>query len=681
MSPFLVILVPLTVLSFGVMVYFANPRRLANQAAFVAMIDFTLWISFREISIRSVDGLFWLRLSVFFGSFAPALICVLKASLEASSWKEIIIRSRWAFAAVAPIALIPWTDWFIPAHSTEGNRIYGTGYYVYIFSLIGIYAIQCYSAISFRKNSTGIRRLEFQTISFSGSFLGLAVLLLMAFEKLFPGSIPKQTSLALVVLFSFWMAASIITYKVFDAQYVFRIVGRFVITIAAITACSLSLFWLLHGITPIWLIFAASASMALLVNRLIGTKLDKLFFNRPELSAARESVHKVARTALSEDRLKAELAATIGGWTETTVSVLSPEEGPSDGSALQSLGLDDPVFQALQELRWVTPERLQRERTSTSRALLQSYLETHHLGALVISTKEETPLVLAIGLRLSRRPFTYPEVQHLLEFASLSQLALTKVRLVEQAMHADRLVTVGVLGASLAHEIRNPLYAIKAFADLLADHYDRPEFRDQFRTMVGAEIVRIDELLSQLMRMASPRKPVLVIQHLHTVVEQSLDLVGHKIRSQGIVLQTDFQATQDELATDSAYTRQVLFNLCLNAIQVLVDRPDPRWIRIATRDVPEGLELSVSDNGPGIPEAIRGRLFQRFQSMSARGLGLGLSISREIMVSLGGSLDADAFKPGQGAVFRAVFPRPASMTASNPPAMVNYTASTRPLSA
>ncbi|MBL9204113.1 MAG: hypothetical protein JNN01_03465 [Opitutaceae bacterium] len=477
------------------------------------------------------------------------------------------------------------------------------------------------------------------------------------------------------------LAYSITTHKIFDAQYLFRITAYFLTLGAITTTLSLLLYESLQGTAPVLLIFSIVAASAIAVNRLIGTKLDKLFFNRPELSAARESVHKVARTALSEDRLKAELAATIGGWTETTVSVLSPEEGPSDGSALQSLGLDDPVFQALQELRWVTPERLQRERTSTSRALLQSYLETHHLGALVISTKEETPLVLAIGLRLSRRPFTYPEVQHLLEFASLSQLALTKVRLVEQAMHADRLVTVGVLGASLAHEIRNPLYAIKAFADLLADHYDRPEFRDQFRTMVGAEIVRIDELLSQLMRMASPRKPVLVIQHLHTVVEQSLDLVGHKIRSQGIVLQTDFQATQDELATDSAYTRQVLFNLCLNAIQVLVDRPDPRWIRIATRDVPEGLELSVSDNGPGIPEAIRGRLFQRFQSMSARGLGLGLSISREIMVSLGGSLDADAFKPGQGAVFRAVFPRPASMTASNPPAMVNYSASTRPLSA
>jgi two-component system C4-dicarboxylate transport sensor histidine kinase DctB len=112
----------------------------------------------------------------------------------------------------------------------------------------------------------------------------------------------------------------------------------------------------------------------------------------------------------------------------------------------------------------------------------------------------------------------------------------------------------------------------------------------------------------------------------------------------------------------------VLFNLCLNAIQVLVDRPDPRWIRLATRNIAAGLELTVSDNGPGIPEALRNRLFQRFQSMSARGLGLGLSISREIMLSLGGGLEVDAHRPGHGAVFRLVFPQERAAGTIAPPA-------------
>ncbi|HRE04092.1 MAG TPA: ATP-binding protein [Opitutaceae bacterium] len=657
MSPFLVILVPVTVLSFGIMVFCANPRRLANQAAFVALIDFTLWITFREISIRSSDGLFWFRLSVFFGSLAPALIWVLKASLETNSWLTVAHKCRWAILAVTPIALLPWTEWFIPSHSTEDNRIYGIGYYVYIVSLITIYSVQCYLAINFRRTTTGTRKLEFQTISLSGSFLGLTVILLMALDKIFPGLVPKQSSLLLVVLFSVWMAASIITHKIFDSQYLFRLAGMYS-ALAAVTTCfGLLTYISLHDTVPLWMLFGATSVIAIAVNKLLGPRLERVFFDRPGLSAARESAHRIARTALTEEKLKSDLASTIGGWTETIVHVLSVDDSSEATGLHLQLSPQDPVYRALQGLGWATPERLQRERATEERSQVQAYLQAHRLGALIVATAEGTPLVLAVGQRISRRPFTYPEIQHLQEFAALSQLALTKVRLVEQAIHADRLATVGVLGASLAHEIRNPLYAIKAFAELLGDHYDRPEFRNQFRRMVTEELDRIDELLSQLMRMASPRKPVLVQQHLHGIIEQSLELVGHKARSHGIVVQTDFQATDDMIGTDAAYARQVLFNLCLNAIQVLVDRPDPRWIRLATRNIAAGLELTVSDNGPGIPEALRNRLFQRFQSMSARGLGLGLSISREIMLSLGGGLEVDAHRPGHGAVFRLVFPQ------------------------
>ncbi len=641
----------------AILVLLANPRRIANRALFLGIVHFAVWLFVRDVSNRYPEDIFWFRLCVSIGTLLLVTLVSLVEAISRDAW----LPSNWSMRALgagaAFASLIPWTELFVNSTPTVKVESPGIGYPFHLVIISTCYIVYFSISIKRIREMAYPKRFELLAVTLPAGTIALTIFLLMGLRAIAPGLVPVYSTPLLSLLFITILAYLIATHKLFDAQYLFRVIARFTIICAIITCAALLQFNLLDEFLPVWLILGAVSAQALIVNHYLGLRLDKWFFNRPELAAARESAHRIARTALSEERLKTDLAGTIGGWTETSVSILSPDNSGDPSDEQSSLTAQDPVYCALQGLGWATPERLQRERATEERAQVQAYLQTHQLGALIVATAEGTPLVLAIGQRISRRPFTYPEIQHLQEFAALSQLALTKVRLVEQAIHADRLATVGVLGASLAHEIRNPLYAIKAFAELLGDHYDRPEFRNQFRRMVGEELDRIDELLSQLMRMASPRKPVLVQQHLHGIIEQSLELVGHKARSHGIVVQTDFQATDDLIGTDAAYARQVLFNLCLNAIQVLVDRPDPRWIRLATRNIAAGLELTVSDNGPGIPEALRNRLFQRFQSMSARGLGLGLSISREIMMSLGGGLDVDAPHPGHGAVFRLVFPQ------------------------
>jgi signal transduction histidine kinase len=668
MSPYVVSLIPGLMLACSTLVLWANPRRRANQAAALALLQFTLWIAAREVSIRTEHGLLWFRLSVSIGALSPLLIWVLKASLESASWPEILRRCSLLLGLTIPLAAIPWTEWFIPSYSTREARVYGGGYAFYVASLLVIYTAQTALAIRYQRRSSGSRRLEFQVISLFGSLLGLAVLTLMAVDRVLDDSIPSYVSLVLVILYSGMLTFSLCTNRIFDAQYLFRFAARWVLLTAGVAGVAFGVFFLLSPILPLWIVFASLALAALLISRLLDPALDQLFFRRPLLAAARSAVHQVARSSISEDSLKASLSQIVGGWAQADVTVVSPDTVREEGAPHPDLAVDEPLLEALEQLTWATPERLQRERPSPSRDLVHSYLERHQLGALVVSSSEGTPAVLAIGLRPTRRPFTYPDVQHLIEFAAVTELAVTRVRLIAQAIHADRLATVGVLGASLAHEIRNPLYAIKAFAELLPDHYERPDFRFQFSQMVGDEVLRIDQLISQMMHLASPRKPVFNPLHLNSFIDNSLELVRHKARSSGIVLHAALEADEDEVETDSSLTKQVLLNLCLNAIQVLEKHPDPRWIHVTTRNIPGGVELAVADSGPGIPPKIRPRLFQRFITTSSRGLGLGLSISREIMVALGGTLDADAPIEGQGAVFRAVFPLRTSPTPSPTPA-------------
>jgi C4-dicarboxylate-specific signal transduction histidine kinase len=118
-----------------------------------------------------------------------------------------------------------------------------------------------------------------------------------------------------------------------------------------------------------------------------------------------------------------------------------------------------------------------------------------------------------------------------------------------------------------------------------------------------------------------------------------------------------FEADPDTVFTDAAAAKQVLLNLCFNAVQAVEAKGGPeRWVRLGTRRVGDAVELTVSDSGPGIAPEMRRRLFQPFQTTKSRGFGLGLAICRDILANVRASIAVDPAAPGQGATFRVTFP-------------------------
>jgi signal transduction histidine kinase len=363
---------------------------------------------------------------------------------------------------------------------------------------------------------------------------------------------------------------------------------------------------------------------------------------------------------LAEAQLVTEASEVLEDWADSSFHLITPTPEPPSHALIHLLP-EDPIIGDLQAVRWVTPERLHREPPSDARDRLVAFLDRNLLSAAVISEGSDPPVILAPQRRPSLRPVTYPEIRTLLEFSAILQLALARVRLVETAMHADRLSVVGIVGATLAHEIRNPLHAIRTFAEMLPAHYDQPDFRHRFSHLIGNEVSRIDHLVSQLAQMASPRRPSLTPANFNGVVAASLDLVRLSLERKNITIESQLHPLPSPFPTDAGLVRQVILNLCLNAGHALADHPGPRWIHVSTSTVNDGIRLTVSDNGPGLPSAIQARLFQRFVSLSDRGLGLGLTISREAMLSLGGSLQYDAASSAASGrtVFHAHFPLPA----------------------
>jgi signal transduction histidine kinase len=247
-------------------------------------------------------------------------------------------------------------------------------------------------------------------------------------------------------------------------------------------------------------------------------------------------------------------------------------------------------------------------------------------------------------------------VTQLQELAAIIEGALERAQLSAKAQHAEQLATVGLMGASLAHEIRNPLVSIKTFIQLLPNHYQDPAFREKFFGLIGDEVGRIDRLTEQLLEMAAPKVYAAQLMPLHPVLESGLELVMTRAAAKSVAVKKEFNAAPDLAFADPAAVKQVLLNLCFNAIQAAELKLGDRWLLVSTRNTSGGIELAVSDSGPGIPEEVRTKLFQPFQTTKSSGFGLGLAICKDILGNLNAGINVDPPAPGRGAIFRVIFP-------------------------
>jgi signal transduction histidine kinase len=323
------------------------------------------------------------------------------------------------------------------------------------------------------------------------------------------------------------------------------------------------------------------------------------------------------------------------------------------------LGLDSDGIEVrcLRNLRWATPERLARERRTDERQHLADFLLRNELGILILEEGAAVSVVIGVGVGASRRPYTYPQVTQLMELGSIIQGAFERAHFSRKAQQAEQLATVGLLGASVAHEIRNPLVSIKTFVQLLPAHYGDKAFRDKFFKLIGDEVARIDQLTEQLLDLAAPRAYSSQVVGLHALLSAGLDLVASKAAHRQVDLITDFAAYPDCAFTDASAAKQVMLNLCFNAIQAVENHASSeRWVKVATRNTAVGIEMSVADSGPGIAPEIRPRLFQPFQTTKSSGFGLGLAICSDILANLQASITVDPPEPGRGATFRVTFP-------------------------
>lgn len=227
------------------------------------------------------------------------------------------------------------------------------------------------------------------------------------------------------------------------------------------------------------------------------------------------------------------------------------------------------------------------------------------------------------------------------------------VEAAESLRRADRLSALGTLTAGMAHEIRNPLGAIGGAAEILEQDYPGDHPRREFLEILRREIARLNTIVGKYLDYARPAAPELRPTDLNAIARAAVDLVAKSAAKTAIDFELRLHVEEVPVLADPGQLQQVLVNLLLNAVQV---QTDGGHVEVTTRALPTEVEVEVGDRGPGLPDVPHDRLFEPFYTTREGGTGLGLHVSRRIVDSHGGRLEAND-REGGGARFRVVLPR------------------------
>jgi two-component system NtrC family sensor kinase len=307
---------------------------------------------------------------------------------------------------------------------------------------------------------------------------------------------------------------------------------------------------------------------------------------------------------------------------------------------LSGIGREDAVGRTLAEL--FPPPLVEQFELS------RGEMRIHHLDKFVLDTKNgEATMNIAIAPLVSRG---MEQIGRLVIFDDITGRAELERRLVQ----ADKLSSIGLLAAGVAHEVNTPLAVISTYAQMLAKQVAGDEQKSRILEKIARQTFRASEIVNSLLNFSRNPTTELTEVQLNRVIQETLSLLEHQMKKAGIEVRAKLDSGIEPVKGNPGKLQQVFLNLFLNARDAMASGG---VLEVVTRPTDAGVAVDVTDTGHGIAPEHLSRIYDPFftTKSATRGTGLGLSVTYGIIQEHGGAIEAISRK-GEGTCFHLEFP-------------------------
>ncbi len=590
---------------------------------------------------------------------------------------------RLAMSFAVPLMLLLLSPW-------QKHPLVGSAVFLHVFSFLTAGLVELWNRGAQSGSRATQRRVRLLVV-----LGGLAALASVAELARFLVVTPPPIGAALSVVFLFVLAQALRHERLLD---VYEMLAR--LTVATFVAIVIAaIFYVLAGFGTMYLNAVLAAIVILVLfdplRERVAEQTQRLIFRdrfdleRSVADARRRLVHvleldelgpivisaleqsrRVTKAALylrDQDRTGFNRLASLGINTSTHVEMATAR------ALLEKLA-KGPV--SLEQVQLDARERKSRgERTDSADAILSAATVLGSLaegGVVLPIYAENNELIglLVVADDRVRDAFSPEEITMLATLATQVGVVIQNSRLYQHMKERDRLAVLGQMAAGLAHEIRNPLGAIKGAAQLLAEPSPEGKEMDpgahEFIGIILEEVERLDRVVGSVLDLARTNQGSVVATDVNALLRRTLQVLSAERSSRDLTVDVELEPTLPRVVMDPEQLRQVVMNLYRNAAQAMSGRGK---ITIKTRVRPGSgsalpgmgaqnepfVEIIVADTGPGISQKVLKNLFLPFFTTKEKGTGLGLAISQGIAQAAGGRIDVQSYE-GKGTTFAVILP-------------------------
>jgi signal transduction histidine kinase len=669
----------------GVFVYTKNRASNVNKTWMILNFSASLWswsLFARELSADKTTALFFVRLCYVGAIFIPALfyhfaISLLKLTKDKLLFPIYILSLIFIIFDLTPLFIRDVN----PILSFRYYGIPGTIFPFFVMSFVGITGYSHYILIKHLKRSEGKVRTQVKYLLLATiiGFLGGVSTFLPNFNiEIFP------FGFYLISIYVGIISYAIVKHRLMDINIVLKKGTTYVLLIVLLFLPSSLLILLFQKLIygDIHYLFSGFVFMLLLVVTTLFNKIklrtekaveQLLFKNRYDYRETLGTFSKAMVSILDLQSLSKRIVETI---TQTMgvekASLFLWDEGKGAYSLFESKNIkmasstlllpkNDPLPNYLQKIGEIIirEELAKGENIRELNDVIKKMSLLESEVSIPFISKGQLVGMINLSHKFTKDIYSHEDIELLTTLANQTAVAIENARLYEDLKksksyirRADRLASLGTLTAGLAHEIRNPLVAIKTLTQLLPERLDDEEFRNQFLKIAAGEVDRISSLVTELLEFARPSDPKLELEDINAVLDGMILLVSTETKKKQIHVAKHYASDLPPVQIDREQIKQVFLNILLNAIEATKENGK---IIVKTRSFmkPGGepyAQIEFTDTGCGIPGEYLEDIFNPFFTTKSTGSGLGLSISNQIIQDHRGYIDVES-QLGKGSSF------------------------------